>query len=195
MPLPARRPRPLSSAEVLDIFRLKTAPAFDVALHLGATYAGAGENIWEALTHYSQALGIAYQIRDDLDDFIDGPDPSDAEAARPSILLAVATESATGATRRRLEDIWRHEAGFHTVAAEVREIFEQTDVVGRTRHLLESYKQLAIRSLNPLDNPNLKGLLRRVITRIFNDAAAMFCCNDNQPGDAHRRPAGEEAAG
>ena len=38
-------PRPLSSAEVLDIFRRKTAPAFDVALRLGAVCAGAGASV------------------------------------------------------------------------------------------------------------------------------------------------------
>ena len=35
-----RHPRPLTSLEVLDIFRLKTAPAFAVALRVGAIYAG-----------------------------------------------------------------------------------------------------------------------------------------------------------
>src|SRR3954462_2017813 len=35
----ARRPAPLSSLQVLDIFRQKTAPAFAVALQLGAIYA------------------------------------------------------------------------------------------------------------------------------------------------------------
>ena len=36
----ARRPEPLSPIEVLDIFRQKTAPAFEVALQLGAIYSG-----------------------------------------------------------------------------------------------------------------------------------------------------------
>src|SRR5207302_38560 len=37
----ARTPQPLTSVQVLDIFRQKTAPAFEVALRLGAAYAGA----------------------------------------------------------------------------------------------------------------------------------------------------------
>ena len=36
-------PQPLSSLQVLEIFRQKTAPAFEVALRLGALYAGADE--------------------------------------------------------------------------------------------------------------------------------------------------------
>jgi geranylgeranyl pyrophosphate synthase len=64
----ARHPAPLSSLEVIDIFRQKTAPAFSVALKLGAIYAGQLDEVDETLTAYSEALGIAYQIRDDLSD-------------------------------------------------------------------------------------------------------------------------------
>ncbi|HUS93404.1 MAG TPA: polyprenyl synthetase family protein [Phycisphaerae bacterium] len=176
----ARDPRPLSSKEVLDIFRRKTAPAFGVALHLGAIYAGAGRKVWEVLSDYSQALGIAYQVRDDLDDFADGPDGSDAEAARPSILLAVAIETAEDAERAALEDVWRRRTAYANIADDVRRLFERTDVVPRTRQLLESYKQLALRSLSRLVNANLKGLLRRVVTRIFSDGHALFCCKDQR---------------
>src|SRR5713101_3807068 len=38
----ARAPQPLTPTQVLDIFRQKTAPAFEVALKLGALYAVAG---------------------------------------------------------------------------------------------------------------------------------------------------------
>src|SRR6185295_9009219 len=64
----SRRQRPMGVQEVLGIFRQKTAPAFEVALRLGAAYAEAGDDVHEVLTRYSEALGIAYQIRDDLDD-------------------------------------------------------------------------------------------------------------------------------
>src|SRR5688572_12139027 len=64
----ARNPQPLKSSEVLDIFRRKTAPAFEVALRIGALYAGVEqhEEVDAVLGKYSEALGIAYQIRDDL---------------------------------------------------------------------------------------------------------------------------------
>src|SRR5437867_3084794 len=62
----ARKPQPLTSSQVLDIFRQKTAPAFEVALKLGAIYAtpanGASvaeslEELSETLHVYSEALG------------------------------------------------------------------------------------------------------------------------------------------
>src|SRR5882672_7402678 len=66
----ARKPEPMTSLQVLDIFRQKTAPAFEVALRIGAIYAGVEEHeeVGEVLQAYSEALGIAYQIRDDLSD-------------------------------------------------------------------------------------------------------------------------------
>src|SRR6266513_3073726 len=66
----ARQPAPLGSLQVLDIFRQKTAPACEVALRLGALYAGPEqhEEVSDVLRVYSEALGIAYQIRDDLSD-------------------------------------------------------------------------------------------------------------------------------
>ncbi|MGA7394505.1 MAG: polyprenyl synthetase family protein, partial [Terrimicrobiaceae bacterium] len=91
----ARRPEPLSAIEVLDIFRQKTAPAFEVALQLGAVYSGKAEEVREALHAYSEALGIAYQIRDDLDD-LNAESGSDIDAMRMSLPLAVAYERAVG---------------------------------------------------------------------------------------------------
>ena len=63
-----RMPTPVTVREVLDIFRMKTAPAFEVALSLGAILAGCDEQFHEVLRLFSESLGIAYQIRDDLDD-------------------------------------------------------------------------------------------------------------------------------
>lgn len=146
-------PQPMRSLEVIRIFRQKTAPAFEVALQIGASFAGAGEDVLQVLTAYSDAIGIAYQIRDDLEDLA----PSDI---RPSLPLAIALERAKGADRQLLESVWR------------RQQHAPLDLVSslsatRCRELLEAYKEQAIRSLPALGNPSLKGLLRRVVGKIF----------------------------
>jgi len=100
----ARSPQPLTSAQVLDIFRSKTAPAFEVALRLGSLYAGTDlhEEVSDVLRDYSEALGIAYQIRDDLSDLGETGESNDIAGLRPSLLLAVAMRKRR--TRRR--DYW-----------------------------------------------------------------------------------------
>lgn len=132
-------PSPLTQDEIVEIFRHKTAPAFEVALHLGALAADceAHTAIASALTGYSEALGVAYQIRDDLEDRAE-----DAAALRPSLFPTLS----------------RQEAG----------------------HLLESYKEAAIRSLVPIENAVLKGLLRRVIGKIFNETEFNAWCLEIQ---------------
>jgi hypothetical protein len=44
---------------------------------------------------------------------------------------------------------------------------------------METYKSQAIGSLIALKNANLKGLLRRVIGKMFNDFELMGCCDDH----------------
>src|SRR5437762_6597444 len=101
----ARTPRPLPQAKVLDLYRKKTAPAFEVALRLGALYAGIEqhEEVADALANYSEALGIAYQIRDDLSDLGSKGESNDIAGLRPILLLAVAYEKAKNANKALLE--------------------------------------------------------------------------------------------
>jgi hypothetical protein len=64
-----RRTKEIAPVPVaVEILRRKTAPAFDVALQLGAIGAGSDQETRAVLAAFSNAIGIAYQIRDDLDD-------------------------------------------------------------------------------------------------------------------------------
>ncbi len=187
----ARSPEPLSSLQVLEIFRRKTAPAFEVALRLGAACAGGGPELDEVLQRYSEALGIAYQIRDDLDDLDAGEQPDDLSALRPSLPLAVAYEKAKGDHKALLDAAWRRRAGD---PAALREALEATGAVERCRGLLDAYKEEAIRSLVDLENASLKGLLRRVIGKIFSMEVRGWC-SEFEARNAPGREAGAPAAG
>jgi len=174
----ARAPRPLSSLEVLDIFRSKTAPAFAVALRLGAIYAGIEEyeKVRDVLSMYSDAMGIAYQIRDDLSDVGEAGETNDIAGLRPSLLLATAYERANGETKARLASHWRRENAVEF--SDIESIYSEVGAADRCRDLLERYKEEAIRSLRDLENPSLKGLLRRVLGKIFNDTEIKGWCKE-----------------
>ncbi|MFO8012905.1 MAG: polyprenyl synthetase family protein [Phycisphaerae bacterium] len=161
----ARRPGPLSVEQVLEIFRRKTAPAFEVALRLGALAAGDGDDLRQALHRYSEALGIAYQIADDLKDNHDGAEPSDVAAARPSILLAIARERAEGDDADLLDRLGRPDAEVDPDA--VLRCFRRLEVEAEARRLMAEYDDRAVRALEPLTCADLKGLLRRVVFTIF----------------------------
>ncbi len=170
----ARYPEPLVPAQVVEIFRQKTAPAFEVSLHLGAIHAGAGEEVLDALHRYSEALGIAYQIRDDLADLGSDEAEGDVGALRPTLPLAVAHERSRNAERELLAAAWRR-SRMNGQTADVRRAIASLGAEERCRGLLEAYKEEAVRALSPLRSASLKGLLRRVIGKIFSVEIQGWC--------------------
>jgi geranylgeranyl pyrophosphate synthase len=164
---------------VLDIFRKKTAPAFSVALKLGAIYAGQFEEVEDVLNAYSEALGIAYQIRDDLSDLGNAGETNDIAGLRPSLLLAAAYERAQGEQKNRISAHW-HRLSTES-PAQIEALYLELQADERCQNLLERYKEEAIRSLQEVDNANLKGLLRRVIGKIFNDTEIKGWCKEFTP--------------
>lgn len=128
-----------TSKEIIEIFRRKTAPAFGVSLLLGAVAAGADRELLETLQSFSESLGIAYQIRDDLEEYKSG----EARDLRASLLLALANDSGAHAS------------------------FEELMVVEKAAQLLEHYKNEAVRALNPLKSALLKSLLRRITAKML----------------------------
>jgi len=174
-----RNPKPLKSAQVLEIFRQKTAPAFEVALQIGAACAGKLDEVSEALHAYSEALGIAYQIRDDMDDLSEDSGENGVNSIRPSILLAATHEKAKGAEKEFMAELWSKQSVVDAeVLRKVRQLAHDLKADDRCITLLESYKETAIRSLSDLDNHNLKGLLRRVLGKIFNDLEIKGWCRE-----------------
>ncbi len=172
------QPRILSVDHVLDIFRNKTSPAFNVALHLGAILAHADAATLDVLTQYSQSLGIAYQIRDDLDDLISDQAGRINVLKRPSILLALAHDQGRGEDRGFLTSVWQREIPLEKALDQTLALFTALHVERQAADLLEFHKSRAIGALAALHNAPLKGLLRRVISRIFYDFDIMGCCND-----------------
>jgi len=86
----ARDPIALTPDQVIEIFAQKTAPAFDVALQVGAICAGGDDELSSVLHQFSRALGIAYQIHDDIDDHLTASDRSPDGQLCPNILDALA---------------------------------------------------------------------------------------------------------
>lgn len=189
----SRAPVALASRQVLEIFRLKTAPAFDVALQLGAIAAGAaGEGIDGALRAFSEAVGIAYQIKDDLEDLQDDAGLLPGAQPRPSVVLALAAERARGDDRELLARLARGEHVDGITPVRVRAAIGECKADEKAALLLEAYKEQAVRALDGLSHPTLKGLLRRVLGKIFDEVAFEGFCRE---AEQERLRAGRGDAG
>lgn len=191
----ARHPRPLTPDEVLAIFRRKTAPAFEVALRVGALCAGVErhEEVSAVLGSYSAALGVAYQIRDDLDDLADDGGSTDIAGLRPSLLLALAHECAQGTAREQLAALWLRNWPEGLTPSEVETLYRELGALQRAEELLGAHREEAVRALHGLDNASFKGLLRRVVTRLFNDVEIRGWCRGRAPDRGAKATGGSEA--
>ncbi len=180
----AQNPKPLKSRQVLEIFRQKTAPAFEVALKLGASYAGQLDDVATVLESYSENLGIAYQIRDDMDDLSEDSGNNVQSKMRPSVLLALARERAKGDDKDILTALWNQEDLEKIEEHKIRQLAHQVGADEKCLLLLETYKEAAIRALQDLEDANLKGLLRRIMGKIFNDLEIKGWCSEFEDENA-----------
>lgn len=152
-------PAPITLNYALDIFRKKTVPAFDVSLQLGLICAGGDEELKRTFHDYSMALGVAYQLEDDLDDF----NGQEKLVLRPSAVLGVLCESAGKDFIDALlhtDDVIRF-----LNTEEHRPILQSA--LNKVKALAEFYHQEALGSLYRLKNVELKRLLFRVTERIL----------------------------
>lgn len=201
----ARQPKPLRGTQVLDIFRRKTSPAFETALRIGAYYSvGTGEDddLHEALHAYSDALGMAYQIRDDLHDLAASREAGELPEARPTLPWSLLWEKGGKKRQAEVSDAWfgKDEFGEDECArdadpARVYELMDELGIEERARELLEAYKEEATRVLRRLDNAGAKGLLRRTVGKIFNDLEIKGWCNEFETRNAASVEAGAPIAG
>ena len=97
---------------VMNIFRYKTVPAFEVSLMLGLSCTGNFAHLRPMLKTYSEALGIAYQLKDDLEDI----SQDIKEVSKPTAALALKTEHPEWSPEevkvelKRLTDLYHQQA-------------------------------------------------------------------------------------
>ena len=170
-------PKPLSPEEVMALFRGKTAPAFSTALHIGAVLGGADDAMHATLEAFSDALGIAYQILDDLDDLQAARDAGEAPESRPTIPWAIAYQAADTAQRAAVAQAWI-QGGDPEV---IHQLLDTLEAPGRSAELYRVYKDEAIRSLRGLDNANVQVLLCRIVGKILDALSFDWQCGETAP--------------
>jgi geranylgeranyl diphosphate synthase type II len=149
---------------VVEIFANKTAPAFEVALKFGAIANNADSKVLDILKNYSYALGIAYQIKDDLDDFSPENANNDIVGYRPSLVLAILNEKYP---EKMLGYLQKLNNGSPDIAPEIFRLGEAEGAITEANDLLEKYRKKALNALDELDNVSVKVLLYRLLNKII----------------------------
>ena len=98
------------AAEELDgLHRRKTGALLTAALVMGAIGAGADESVVSALARYGRAIGLAFQITDDVLDATQsaetlGKNPSDADLDKSTYVLLYGLDEARARAQRQVDD-------------------------------------------------------------------------------------------
>ncbi len=136
----------ISIERVLNIFRNKTSPAFQVALVLGAICCEEDRDLINILKEFSHYLGIAYQIKDDIEDSM-AETGNDLAANRPSLIRAMWYEK-YGKTSPSVEPVAK-------------------DYEADAWEMFEKYRNLALDATTPLKNLKLKSLLFKIVYKVL----------------------------
>jgi geranylgeranyl diphosphate synthase type II len=96
----------------------------------------------------------------------------------------VAHEKAKEGQKELLGSVWRRQLPDGIGTPQIEALYTELGADHRARTLLETYKEEGIRCLRDLENPNLKGLLRRVIGKIFNDVEIKGWCKEQEQRNA-----------
>jgi geranylgeranyl pyrophosphate synthase len=156
-----------ASADLIHMFSRKTAPAFEVAILLGAIAGGADAVTCAALADFSRALGIAYQIGDDQQDVEQDAAGDRACGLQPSMMLALLCDRCTAAERREIQDALREAPRAGRTQSLTRALFDRYSVAAAAEALREDYRDRALQALAPIRVVSLKSLLTRLVKRIL----------------------------
>ncbi|HEV3263613.1 MAG TPA: polyprenyl synthetase family protein [Gemmataceae bacterium] len=170
----------LTALDALKIYALKTAPAFEAALYTGVRLAGPADKYDKAIADFSRQLGIAFQIRNDLNDWTGDANNKvlagqDVLSARPTLLLALALEGSGPAERQELLSlVGQLQAGRAGPATEVeaaltrvRQIFTRAQVFDKAEKLIEKSRARAEAVADEVEPSELRELLYYLVDTVL----------------------------
>ena len=171
------RDKRLAPADALKIYALKTAPAFEAAMYLGARLAGDAEVLETSIRQFSRHLGIAFQILNDLKDW-EGDDHNklfaggDVLKGRPTVLWALALTSLSESSQQELEQLVNDsslssESRFHRVC----QLYREADVFEKARQLVDRYQQRAEEVADEVEPDELRRLMYYMVDTILEPPA------------------------
>ena len=174
----------MTPEEVLKIYGLKTAPAFEAALYAGVrlgTFFRSDKpesdesflkKIADPITRYARYWGTAFQVKNDWEDWTPSENKRisamDAAAGRPTILRAFALESLPEKDRMQLLEtvaILSARSPSNTDREHlerIRALYEQAGVFDKARLLIEKYVKRAGEVVEQIHHPPLRNFLHHL---------------------------------
>jgi len=157
--------RPVSEAEYYDLIFRKTACLFSVSMQLGATLAGATPMQEEALANYGRAVGLAFQIVDDVldltatEEVLGKPVASDLREGKTTLPVIHSLEHGTAADREVIEQVLEDGGFVRSTREQVQELLHRNGSVEYALAAAERYAEQGREALAMLEDSEFKRAL------------------------------------
>ncbi len=166
------RNKQITPPEAINIYALKTAPAFGAALYMGARLAGPADSYSEPMNQFARHLGVAFQIINDLNDWL-GDDHNKLAAAgdiiggRPTVLWALALDGLAPQSRAALESLAAHQPLDDAKLQQIRRLYEEADVFEKADRLVAKHQGRAVAIADDIQPDLLRRLFYYLIDTVL----------------------------
>ncbi len=157
--------RPVSEAEYYDLIFRKTACLFSVSMQLGAALAGAEPAQEEAMARYGRAVGLAFQIVDDVldltatEEVLGKPVASDLREGKTTMPVIHAMDHGTAVDRQLIRQVME-DGGFTRTSKEaLQEVLHRNGSVEYAMAAADRYAEQARKALVPIAESEFKRAL------------------------------------
>ena len=165
----------LTPLDALQIYSLKTSPAFEAALYAGLRMANHPLAQTELVAQFCRHVGVAFQVLNDLKDWTGDTDNKlvagqDALALRPTVLLALALKDANEQQKIELKEILAETSNGslnHRRIARLREIFRACDVFEKAEFFVERSREKAEALVADVEGEQIRDLLQFFIETVL----------------------------
>ena len=168
----SERSETMSVELYFDMIGRKTAALIAASVEAGAVLATDDEAVIARYRAFGWALGIAFQLNDDLlgiwgDQAVTGKEPTDVARHKMTLPVIYAFEHAGPSDRAALERVWRTEAPDDVQVAEAVGLIEKLSGRDFTRDQAHSYRDKALVELDAAGVVDAEALesLRAIIVR------------------------------
>jgi len=157
--------RAVSEAEYYDLIFRKTACLFSVSMQLGAALADANPAHEEALARYGRAVGLAFQIVDDVldltatEEVLGKPVASDLREGKTTLPVIHSLDHGTAADRLTIHRVLDDGGFARTTREQVQEILHRNGSVEYAMAAADRYADQARSALSVLEDSEFKRAL------------------------------------
>src|SRR5206468_1385946 len=155
----------VSEAEYYDLIFRKTACLFSVSMRLGAVLAGATEQQIEAVGNYGRAVGLAFQIVDDVldltatEEVLGKPVASDLREGKATLAVIHSFDHGTAADRQLIQRVLDDRSFENVSRHQIKDMLVRNGSVTYAMSVADRYAEQSRQALRAIPESDFKRAL------------------------------------